>query len=117
RSRGRRIPRPMGPEEIIYGDKVINIRNDLRKDVWPEAGALRYVANGEIGIVVGQFKRKNSKYRGLPWKLEVEFSSQQGFAYGYGGWDFGTEGDPSLELAYAITVHKAQGSEFALTFL
>lgn len=113
----RRIPKPMGPEEIVYGDKVINLKNEWRKDVWPRNEALAYVANGEIGIVVGQFKTKTSRYTGRPWKLEVEFSSQPGFSYGFGGGDFGSEGDPSVELAYAITVHKAQGSEFALTFL
>jgi hypothetical protein len=32
--------------------------------------------------------------------------------YTFGKKDFGEEGDAPLELAYAITVHKAQGSEF-----
>jgi hypothetical protein len=47
--------------------------------------------------------------------MEVEFSSQSGFTYGYSGHDFVEEGTPSLELAYALTTHKAQGSEFGLT--
>lgn len=120
--RWRKIPKPMGREEILYGDKVINLKNKKRKDVWPKSNyegkeALRYVANGEIGIVVGQYKTKRSNYRGLPWKLEVEFASQPDFKYGYGGRDFGEEADPHLELAYALTIHKVQGSEFGLTFL
>lgn len=113
----RRTPKPMGREEIIYGDKVINLKNHHRKDVYPKDDALCYVANGEIGVVVGQFKSKNSKMKGLPWKLEVEFASQPCFKYGYVGRDFGEEAEPKLELAYALTVHKVQGSEFGLTFL
>ncbi len=115
--RWRKIPRPFGAEEVVYGDKVINTANKVRYDVFPKEDALRYVANGEIGVVVGQFKGKKAAYKGLPWKLEVEFSSQPGVSYGFGGEDFSREGDSRLELAYAITVHKAQGSEFGLTFL
>jgi hypothetical protein len=115
--RWRKIPKPMGREEIIYGDKVINLKNQRRNDVWPKGDALKYVANGEIGVVVGQYKNKNARYKGLPWKLEVEFASQPGFKYGYWGKDFGEEAEPKLELAYALTIHKVQGSEFGLTFL
>lgn len=115
--RWRRIPKPLGREEVVYGDKVINLKNHHRKDVYPTDDALFYVANGEIGAVVGQFKGKNSKMKGLPWKLEVEFASQPCFKYGYTGRDFGEEAEPKLELAYALTVHKVQGSEFGLTFL
>ena len=113
----RRTSKPMGREEIIYGDKVINLKNHHRKDVYPKDDALCYVANGEIGVVVGQFKSKNSMMKGLPWKLEVEFASQPRFKYGYTGRDFGEEAEPKLELAYALTVHKVQGSEFGITFL
>lgn len=78
-------------------------------------GALRYVANGEIGIVVGQFK--THYFKGTPWKLEVEFSSQPSYKYGYSEGYFGDESQPMLELANALTIHKAQGSEFGLTIL
>ena len=57
---------------------------------------------------------------GLPdlrWKLEVEFSSQPGFKYGFTSRDFGEEGNAVLELAYALTVHKSQGSEFGTVIL
>lgn len=113
----RKIPKPMGREEIIYGDKVINVRNHHRDDVWPADSELRYVANGEIGIVVGQFKGRNANYQGPPWKIEVEFSSQPSYRYGYSASSFGEEAAPTLELAYALTVHKVQGSEFGLTLL
>jgi len=107
----------MGRQGILYGDKVINTENQQRYRVWPEEGALRYVANGEIGIVVGQFKRRNATYKGPPWKLEVEFSSQPAFKYDYGGRDFGEEAEPTLELAYVLTIHKAQGSEFGIVLV
>lgn len=117
RTRYRKIPRPMGREQIIYGDKVINVRNHRRWEVYPEEDALQYVANGEIGIVVGQFKSRKAGYQGPPWKVEVEFSSQPGYVYGYFKSDFKDEAEQILELAYALTVHKVQGSEFGTTFL
>jgi len=115
RSRGRKIPRPMGPEEIVWGDKVISVVNDSNRKVYPAEGADRYVANGDIGIAVGQYKTKGMKR--APWRLEVEYASQPGFKYEYGRWDFSQESAPPLELAYALTVHKAQGSEFGRTFV
>lgn len=111
----RRIPRPMGRDEILYGDKVINTRNHRRNKVYPPDDAQQYVANGEVGIVVGQFKTKNMK--SPPWEIQVEFTSQPSYRYSYGKWDFSEESEPFLELAYALTVHKAQGSEFGVTLL
>jgi hypothetical protein len=112
----RKTCKPLGAQGILYGDKVINVANGRRYDVYPkmEKG---YLANGEIGIVVGQFKGSGWKPKGLPWKIEVEFSSQLGFKFGFGGGDFGDEGEAPLELAYALTIHKAQGSEFGITFI
>lgn len=112
----RKVPKPMGSQGILYGDKVINLANGMRKDVFPALDRA-YIANGEIGIVVGQFKGKSAKYKGLPWKLEVEFSTQLGHKFGFSGRDFGEDGDERLELAYALTIHKAQGSEFGSTFV
>jgi hypothetical protein len=110
RERFRKIPKPMGPEQIVYGDKVINVRNHHRKRVYPEENAAFYIANGETGIAVGQFRTKNMTKP--PWILRVEFCSQLGFTYDFVDRDFGEEAEPYLELAYALTVHKAQGSEY-----
>ena len=117
----RKYPKPMGPEEIVYGDKVINLVNtaagvgwNKHRKVYP-AKDDAYIANGDIGMAVGFFRR-----RGLPdfrWKLEVEFSSQPGYKYDFTSRDFGEESNSVLELAYALTVHKSQGSEFGTVIL
>ncbi|MGB5196515.1 MAG: AAA family ATPase, partial [Candidatus Deferrimicrobium sp.] len=117
----RKYPKPMGPEEIVYGDKVINLVNtdpsvwwNKHRKVYP-AKDDAYIANGEIGMAVGFFRKK-----GLPdlrWKLEVEFSSQAGHKYDFTSRDFGEEGNAVLELAYALTVHKSQGREFGTVIL
>jgi UvrD-like helicase C-terminal domain len=116
RERWRRVPEPVGAEQIVYGDKVISVRNESWRKVYP-AKADRYVANGDIGVVVGQFKGKQSNIQGNPWKTEVELTSQPGFAYEYRTYHFKDEGEPPLELAYALTIHKAQGSEFGRTIV
>jgi ATP-dependent exoDNAse (exonuclease V) alpha subunit len=119
RDRYSKIPSPIGLEEIVYGDKVINLFNSRRnpKDVWPDTNALNYVANGEIGVVIGQFKTAKMTFKGKPKNTEIEFTSQKGFKYSFKSWEFAEENNNPLELAYALTVHKAQGSEFGKVFL
>ena len=109
--------KPLGLDEIIYGDKVINIENHPRtKGTYPDDG-INYIANGEIGITVGRSNWKNGKYGKQPYQLEVEFSSQKGYKYEYTSKDFDDEKGSLLELAYALTIHKAQGSQFNTVIL
>ena len=119
--RQRKYPKPMGSEEIVYGDKVINLINtdpsvwwNKHRKVYPSKDDA-YIANGEIGMAVGFFWKKG--FPDLRWKLEVEFSSQPGYKYDYTSRDFSEEGNAVLELAYALTVHKSQGSEFGTVIL
>ena len=116
-----RLPKPanhrptkktLGNDGIRYGDKVINVRNQDRASwtwgVWSRRGlpmdkCEKYIANGEIGIV-----------RELQDESHViQFSSQLGYDYNFDSKV--AEDDAQIELAYALTVHKSQGSGFNMT--
>ena len=47
----------------------------------------------------------------------LEFSSQPNITYGFTKNEFGDESNTLIELAYALTIHKSQGSEFKKVFL
>jgi len=100
----RKSQRPFGEQELVWTDKVIQIFN-CRRNAWPRGEGLDYVANGEIGLVTGTWKKPDS--------LSVEYSTQPKVSYRY----YRNEVDANLELAYALTVHKAQGSDFDFVFL
>ncbi|MCX2472760.1 AAA family ATPase [Pedobacter sp. MC2016-05] len=114
----RKMNRPVGEEQIVFSDKVINTRNIRLDNKWNkyikadginDEQILRYLANGEIGIHIGHYG---------PWKhnwprpVNISFSSQPGYAYSFTESDFKEDGALQVELAYSITVHKSQGSGF-----
>jgi hypothetical protein len=85
----RKIPKPMGPQTILYGDKVINTQNAMRRHGAGKSDR-SYLANGEVGLAIGQLKgRKWPKGWGLPWRLEVEFSTQPSLRFQYESWTLG----------------------------
>jgi ATP-dependent exoDNAse (exonuclease V) alpha subunit len=103
-----RWPGPMGDQDIVYHDKIMQRVN---KGKWlPQgSGGLRFVANGEIGIVINAWKGKEEK----PDSLYATFSTQHEAKYRYTKFEVKEQ----LELAYALTVHKAQGSDFDTVIL
>lgn len=108
-----RLPGPMGADEIIFHDKVMVRQNTghIAERVSDEAKIPGEVANGEIGMAVWWAGTRG---------LKVELSTQPGLQYIF--WDSELNGENErtgemLELAYAVTVHKAQGSQFDITFV
>lgn len=100
----------LGDEEIVSRDKVIQVKNEYRDGYsWQTNKAVEgeYVANGEVGIVA---------QKGKSGWLNVLFAGRPWITFGYNKYDF-SESGASLELAYALTVHKAQGSDFDNVFV
>ncbi len=95
----------LGDEEIVTRDKVIQLKNQKRKAYNGTESEDVYLANGEIGIVCG------GKY---PYR-NVVFAGRPGLSVGYRKQEF-PRGSGPLELAYCLTVHKGQGSEFDTVF-
>ena len=119
----RKQPKPFGDDGIVYGDKVINLRNtqwNKRNNYFfnpnkiPNEKLLRYMANGEIGLHVGAYGDWDEEEKGFKRPIYVAFSSQPGYAYSFRESDFQEDGDIQMELAYSITVHKSQGSGFKI---
>lgn len=98
----------LGDEGIVRNDKVIQLRNGVRDCYLWQAGEQSedYVANGEIGGVA----------TGKSGFLNVFFAGRPMVSFGYRSSDFRENGAP-LELAYALTIHKAQGSQFRTVFV
>ncbi|WP_186207349.1 ATP-dependent DNA helicase [Burkholderia gladioli] len=96
----------LGDEGIVRKDKIIQVSNQWRDGYNGKVKEEHSLANGEVGLVAA-IKR--------PW-MNIVFAGRPGLSFGYGKRDF-PRGSGPLELAYALTVHKAQGSEFKKTFV
>lgn len=114
----RKMNKPVGDDSIVFSDKIINTKNTRWDKPWnkiynpnnvPDNDILKYIANGEIGIHIGKYGAWDYA---MPRPLNIVFSSQPEYAYVFKESDFQEDGDIQMELAYSITVHKAQGSGF-----
>src|SRR5690606_8121018 len=94
-------------ESIVAKDKVIQTTNQRRKAYnWSDrATEEHYIANGEVALIA---KVKN--------KLKGVFAGRPNLTFDYWPNQF-SDGYAPLELAYALTVHKSQGSEFKKVFV
>lgn len=97
----------LGDETIVAKDKVIQTTNQRRKAYnWVErAVEEHYIANGEVALM--------SKVKTM---LKGVFAGRPNLTFDYWPNQF-SDGYAPLELAYAITVHKSQGSEFKKVFV
>lgn len=116
---------------ITLFDKVIQIRNRGASDpIWAwdfndKKSKPCEVFNGELGYVMPHLFDKNWKWSGFRLKhFRVSFSRKEHLAISYGRdlgyyieggkkkWIPEEKPEDNLELAYSISVHKSQGSEF-----
>lgn len=117
---------------ITLFDKVIQFINrpgsrpiyaynwDTRKSEWIE------VFNGDMGFAYPHaFDKKKLGYMSRLEHFNVQFKGKTNYSVGYGsglgkndrGWYIKEAPIDNLELAYAISVHKSQGSEFSTVYL
>lgn len=90
-----------GETVFRVGDKVMQVRNNYDL-VWSENGKERFgIYNGDMGIVKRIFDSQNY--------MTIDFDGRE-VQYPY-------EHLEDLEHAYAVTVHKSQGSEYAFVVI
>ncbi|MYH72104.1 MAG: AAA family ATPase [Acidimicrobiia bacterium] len=106
---------PFGPNEIIRLDKVIltrNIKNKSGYDFDTRQWVEEYLANGDIGLCSNDSREKRTAGKGTV--MDIKFSGRPANTqFGFWRSEFGGEsGSGNFDLAYALTIHKAQGSDF-----
>ena len=97
----RKLSVEIAPNFIFYGDKVIQLLNEKRNS-YPSKEE-KQLSNGQIGFVSyanNKDKRASVVFAGIPNETFTYFPSKT------------DEKDSVIELAYAISIHKSQGSDF-----
>jgi hypothetical protein len=101
---------------VTFFDKVIQVVNRPKSDpLWAyneQSGQKEKIEvfNGEIGMsTIHGYDRRNWKWQSFINRIQVKFSRKLHLCVDYLS---DTAVTDNLELAYAISVHKSQGSEF-----
>ena len=97
-----------GEDLFREGDKVMQIRNNYRAE-WEVLGNFNIPIDAGIGVFNGDCG-KIVKIDEDDSSLTVEFDDARRVTYPFNSLD-------ELELAYAITVHKSQGSEYGAVIM
>ncbi len=99
----KKIEREVGEGLFREGDKVMQTKNNYQLE-WEVTNRFNIVLDHGMGVFNGDtgiIKRIDTYLE----QVEVEFDESRKVYYSFGQLD-------ELELAYAVTVHKSQGSEY-----
>lgn len=90
------------------GDRVMQIRNNYNIN-WEILNSLNYVVDEGVGVFNGDVGRI-LEINHYSEKVKIKFDDEKIVDYDFSNLD-------ELELAYAITIHKSQGSEYQVIIL
>lgn len=86
---------PVNLKTFAEGDKIINRTNITRT-----------IVNGSVGTII---EINNQSHDPFDWKMLVAFEKEE-YTFAYEEWKH-------IELAYALTIHASQGSEYPIVLL
>jgi len=93
-------PASANKPEIVVGFKRFRLHDKVM-----QTKNKREISNGDIGRIQRIGKDRNGQYEVL-----IDFGDGRTAVYGLGGMD-------SIDLAYAMTIHKSQGSEYPVVII
>jgi exodeoxyribonuclease V alpha subunit len=105
---GKKREHAFGEKLLREGDKIMQIRNNYKLE-WEIIGKYNITVEKGVGVFngdVGRIEEINEYAR----TIRVVFDDHRQVLYPF-------EGVDEIELAYAITVHKSQGSEYPAVVL